>query len=259
MTTLPEQHMGASDFKIEWEPTTKTTETLQWTHQRSKYKIHLVLLEKVELCNILPHCLGVLHKIDRQVGLDIEEQQIASYLQVLPRTMSMVQQSYWKQVIQEDDELNADLITNLDEFNLVLKTFFAGHLTEDDCHDLLASLQSSSKPNLMKVQTYFYQIKELNDYVEWLPRHEEKLTKSQLNLAFYDRLPGSWWAKYMIARQSVHTNNRSELLCYFHVQEHQQSIIDEKNEVLQAKARAKLDCGWEILSRRVARREKAEE
>jgi hypothetical protein len=100
----------------------------------------------------------------------------------------------------------------------------------------------------MKVQTYFYQIKELNNYVEWLPGHEVKLPKSQLHLAFYNRLPGSWQAKYMIAGRSVHTDNRSELLHYFGAQEHQQSIIDEKNEVLQAKARAKLDCGWEILS-----------
>jgi hypothetical protein len=39
-----------------------------------------------------------------------------------------------------------------------------------------------------------------------------KLTESQLNLAFYNKLPGS---KYMIARRSVHTDNRSELLCIF--------------------------------------------
>jgi hypothetical protein len=80
--------------------------------------------------------------------------------------MSMALQLYWKQIIQEYDELNADPITNLEEFHLVLKTFFAGHSTEDNCHNLLESLQSSSKPDLMKVQTYFYWIKELNDYVD---------------------------------------------------------------------------------------------
>jgi hypothetical protein len=241
MTTLLERRMGASDFKIEWEPMIKTMETLCWTHQQAKYEIHMVLLEKVELCDILPHCLGVLHKIDRQVGLEIEEQRITSYLQVLPRTMSMALQSYWNQVLQEYEELNPNPITNLEEFNTVLKTFFAGHSTEDDCHDLLESLQSSNKPCSMKVQTYFYQIKELNDYMDWLPRHEEKLTESQLNLAFYNRLPGLWQAKYMIARRSVHADNQSELLRYFRVQEHQQSIIDEKNEALQAKSRAKLN------------------
>jgi hypothetical protein len=30
----------------------------------------MVLLEKVELSDILPHCLGVLHKIDEHMGLD---------------------------------------------------------------------------------------------------------------------------------------------------------------------------------------------
>jgi hypothetical protein len=140
MTMLPERCMGASDLKIEWEPMVKTTEILCWTHQQAKYEIHMVLLEKVGLCDILTHCLGDLHKIVRQVGLDIEERHIASYLQVLPRTMPMALLSYWKQVLQEYDELNANPITNLDEFNLVLKTFFAGHSTEDDCHDLLESL-----------------------------------------------------------------------------------------------------------------------
>jgi hypothetical protein len=140
MTTPLEQQVGASDFKIKWEPTVKTKETLCWTQQQAKNEIHVVLLEKVELSDILPHCLGVLHKINRQVGLDIEERRIASYLQVLPRTMLMALLSYWKQVLQEYDELYANPITNLDEFNLVLKTFFAGHSTEDDCHDLLESL-----------------------------------------------------------------------------------------------------------------------
>jgi hypothetical protein len=81
MTTPPERRMGASDFTIKWTPTTKMTETLCWTHQKAKFEIHVVLLEKVELNNIIPHCLGILHKIDGQVGLDSEEQQITSYLQ----------------------------------------------------------------------------------------------------------------------------------------------------------------------------------
>jgi hypothetical protein len=79
------------------------------------------------------------------------------------------------------------------------------------------------------------------------PGQEEKLTESQLNLAFYSRLPGSWQAKYMIAGRSVHTDNHPELLCYFHVQEHQQGIIDGKN-----KAQAKLEKGWALLAQQHA-------
>jgi hypothetical protein len=33
-------------------------------------------------------------------------------------------------------------------------------------------------------QTFFYWLKELNDYVDWLPGAETKLTEIQLNLAF---------------------------------------------------------------------------
>jgi hypothetical protein len=95
--------------------------------------------------------------------------------------------------------------------------------------------------------------------VEWLPGHEEKLSESQLNLAFYNGLPGLWQAKYMIAGRSMHTDNQSELLCYFCVQEHQQGIIDSKNQALQAKSRAKLERGQEILSCCMAQRAKAAE
>jgi hypothetical protein len=159
----------------------------------------VVLLEKVKLNNIVPHCLGILHKIDRQVGLKGKERQVMLCLQVLPRTMSMALHGYWKQVVQEYDEAHKDSITTLDKFNLVLQTFFAGHATEDDHHDLLESLCLAIKLKMMKVQTFFYCIKEMNDCMEWLPGHEEKLSESQLNLAFYNRLPGSWRAKYMIA------------------------------------------------------------
>jgi hypothetical protein len=119
-----------------------------------------------------PHCLGILHKIDGQVGLDNKDRRVTSYLQVLPRTMSMALQSYWKQVVQEYDEVNEDSITTLNKFNSVINNFFAGHSTEDNRHDLLESLCLAIKPETMKVQTFFYRIKELNDYVEWLPGHE---------------------------------------------------------------------------------------
>jgi hypothetical protein len=144
--------MGALDFQIDWTPTTKTTETLQWTHQKSKFEIHVVLLDQVELHDIVTHCLGVLHKIDGQVGFDDEERRVTSYLQVLPCTMSMVLQAYWKQILQEFEEANdGATISTVDTFNSVLKHFFAGHSTDDDRHDLIESLRSAIKPENMKV------------------------------------------------------------------------------------------------------------
>jgi hypothetical protein len=106
--------------------------------------------------------------------------------------MSMALQAYWKQVVQEFDKANEDApISTIDAFNSILKNFFAGHLTDDNRCNFIKSLRSAIKPNNMKVQTFFYQLKELNNYVDWLPGQEEKLTESQLNLAFYNGLPGS--------------------------------------------------------------------
>jgi hypothetical protein len=156
MTTPPDRCMGASDFQIEWSPTNKMTETLQWTYQQSKFEVHVVMLEKVELNDIMTHCLAVLHEIDGQVGLDSKERRVTSYLQVLPRTMSMALQAYWKQVVQEFGKANEDAtISTIDAFNSILKNFFASHSTDDDRHDLIKSLQSAIKPNNMKVQTFF--------------------------------------------------------------------------------------------------------
>jgi hypothetical protein len=70
----------------------------------------MVVLEQVELNDIVPHCLG----------LDSDDQRVTSYLQVLPQTMSMLLQSYWKQMITDYDETHEDTITTINDFNLVL-------------------------------------------------------------------------------------------------------------------------------------------
>jgi hypothetical protein len=54
----------------------------------------------------------------------------------------------------------------------LLKAFFACHSTEDDRHELVSFIRYASKPDDMKVQTFFYRLKELNDYVDWLPGSE---------------------------------------------------------------------------------------
>jgi hypothetical protein len=50
----------------------------------------------------------------------------------------------------------------------------------------------------MKVQTFFYCLKELNDYVNWLPGEEPALTDAQLNLAFLQ------WNDRIVARVLCH-------------------------------------------------------
>jgi hypothetical protein len=80
----------------------------------------------------------------------------------------------------------------------------------------------------MKVQTFFYRLKELNDYIDWLPGGEPTLPDAQLNLAFYNSMPGLWRVCYAISGWSAHTTMCSELLHYFWVQEHKQATNKAK-------------------------------
>jgi hypothetical protein len=48
------------------------------------------------------------------------------------------------------------------------------------------------------------------------------LINAQLNLAFYNGMPGHWRIRHAISGRSAHTTTRAELLHYFRVQEHKQ-------------------------------------
>jgi hypothetical protein len=78
------------------------------------------------------------------------------------------------------------------------------------------------------VQPFFYRLKELNDYVNWLPGDKPALIEAQLNLAFYNGMPSRWRVRHAISGWSAHTTTRAELLHYFHVQEHDKPSNDKE-------------------------------
>jgi hypothetical protein len=127
---------------------------------------------------------------------------------VIPRTLSIPLVGVWNQVVTEHTVANEDETETLATFAQLLKAFFACHSTEDDRHELVSFIRYASKPDDMKVQTFFYRLKELNDYVDWLPGGEPALTDAQLNLAFYNRMPGSWRVRYAISGWLAHTTTR---------------------------------------------------
>jgi hypothetical protein len=91
-----------------------------------------------------------------------------------------------------NNQANPDEDESLASFAKTLKAFFACHSTEDDRHELVSIICYVQKPENMKVQPFFYRLKELNDYVNWLPGDKPALTEAQLNLAFYNRMPSCW-------------------------------------------------------------------
>jgi hypothetical protein len=87
----------------------------------------------------------------------------------------------------------------------------------------------ASKPENMKVQPFFYPLKELNDYEDWLPGDKPALTDAQLNVEFYNIMPGSWRVQYTISGRSAHTTTCAELLHYFCIQEHKKISKEGKS------------------------------
>jgi hypothetical protein len=71
-------------------------------------------------------------------------------------------------------------------------------------------------------------LKELNEYVNWLPGDELALTNAQLNLAFFNSMSGHHWMFIMqFWGQSAHTTTCAKLLHYFCVQEHKKISKDK--------------------------------
>jgi hypothetical protein len=213
---LPEQRGNTSVFNIDWTPATKTSETIKWLISNEKYEIYQGLCTRFELHEIMPHCLMVIHKVDGQVG-DHDNKKLSSYKQVLPRTLSIPLVGVWEQVVVEYNQANPDEDESLASFAKTLKAFFACHSTEDDRHELVSVIRYAQKPENMKVQPFFYRLKELNDYVNWPPGDEPALTEAQLNLAFYNGMPSRWRVRHAISGRSAHTTTRAELLHYFRV------------------------------------------
>jgi hypothetical protein len=130
-SNIQEPQGNTSEFKIDWSPVTKTSETIKWTINKEKFKIHHGLCNRFELHEIIPHCLTVMHKIDGQVG-DSDTKKCQSYKSIMPRTLSIPLAGVWKQVVVEYELENPDEDDTVATFKEILKAFFAAHLTEDD-------------------------------------------------------------------------------------------------------------------------------
>jgi len=55
------------------------------------------------------------------------------------------------------------------QFDLKLKEFVAAHATTEDRYDLVQQLRTAKKPRVVTVQAFWYRLREINTYVEWLP------------------------------------------------------------------------------------------
>jgi len=118
----------------------------------------------------------------------------------------------WDIIAQDQDE-------TLESFDNCLRTFIESHATTDDQHELIQQLRTPKKPRELPVHNFYYRLRELNAYVEWLPGTEPPLTDNQLKQAFYDAMPNSWRERFIGAGHSNLTMSMAELIRYFRLQE----------------------------------------
>ena len=187
-------------------------ENIKWQIANGKYEMHSPRLNDLDISVLLPHCVDTRNKILSAVSSD--NHKAASLFRVFPRTISFVLRAIWDNIIQDIPNDATE-----EEFDLCLKDFIAAHVTAEDRHDLLSQLRMARKPRDVQVQTFFYRMREINEYIPWMPGNEPALTNDQIKQAFYDAMPNTWRDRYLSAGRSVHTDSLAQLVQYFRQQE----------------------------------------
>ena len=161
-------------------------ETFKWSIGNSKYEIHSTVLSSIAHKDLIPHCLSVRHHILNNVSS--VNHKGPSLFRVFPRTLSIVLQGTWDNII--DDDANQAETTN--NFDARIRDFIAAHCAEEDRYEAVQELRKCRKPRTMIVQTFKYELQARNGYIEWLPGNEPALNDDQIKQALHDAMPPSW-------------------------------------------------------------------
>jgi hypothetical protein len=115
-------------------------ESIKWTCGNTKYECQLRILESLELQEMIPHCLQVISKVNFVVGNEPHKGQ--SYFKVFPRTLSMILEPVWNQIVEDTrNNDDGDIAQAKENFMLCVKQFIAVHSTSSDRHEWLKILR----------------------------------------------------------------------------------------------------------------------
>jgi len=198
------------------------TVAIKWQQVSARYEIVTPILEDVVLEKLLPHCLAIKSKIKTTVAIAAHTG--PSYFRVFPRTISPVLKQDWTQLLQ--DHLQPETEAG---FSAALRQLILDHCTAEDQHKLSQQLSSPKKPISLHVQSFFYHLRELNQYMSWMPGTEPLLTQDQLRQAFYDAMPTTWKDRFQSAGHSVTTLTMAQVVRYFRQQEKNSMLRQLKN------------------------------
>ena len=172
-----------------------------------------------ELHDLLPHAMVIRSKVMTAVGT--ANHRSPSLYKVYRRALSMVLSSVWNQVNQNADaDATVDNDQTPEHFDARLKEFIRIHSTAEDRYELAQDLRTACKRRDLPVQAFWYKLREVNTYIDWLPGNEPALNDNQLRQAFHDAMPPTWRERFTNAGNSIATLTMAETVRYFRTQEH---------------------------------------
>ena len=149
----------------------------------------------------------------------------------MPRTIAPVIQTIWEQVI-----LDSEPEGNEQDFSQAICDFISAHSTTEDHYELAQQLRAPRKPRDLPVQTFYYHLRELNSYIEWLAGTEAVLNNGQLRQALHDGMLPSWHERFNNAGNLVASSTTAQVVRYFRSQEKQAIQKQNDNNASQKKA-----------------------
>ena len=160
-------------------------ESIKWSRGNSKYEIYIPILKSLELNELLPHVMNFRSKVLTTVGT--EAHRGPSLHEAFPRSLSLVLSAVWEQINADANaDPNIDNTEEVDHFNARMREFIAVHSTAEDRYDLAQYLRACRKPRELPVQAFWYKLRELNTYIQWIPGTEPPLNEQQMRKAFHD-------------------------------------------------------------------------
>jgi len=192
------------------------TRSFKWKISTSSYEAHLGRLDSIDTNEVIEHVHDTMHSVTQAVTTTAHIGQ--SLFKVFPRTLSTPLTSIWDALLT--DVLHAGISqTSADGFEYFAKAFIASHAAVEERYEAVQQLRGYTKPIKMRVQAFYYRLREINGYIQWMPGQEAPLDDTQLKQSFYDGMPTAWKNRFTGTGRPPTTTPLSSLLQFFRQQE----------------------------------------
>jgi len=190
--------------------------SIKWKISTASYEAHLGRLNNIDTAEVIEHVHDTMHAVVQAVTTTAHIGQ--SLFKIFPRTLSTPLTSIWDALLT--DVLHAGVSqTSKEGFEHFAKAFIASHAAMEERYEAVQQLRGYTKPVQMRVQAFYYRLREINGYIRWMPGQEAPLDDTQLKQSFYDGMPTAWKNRFTGTGRSPSATPLSSLLQFFRQQE----------------------------------------